>query len=65
MADTVFRNTTPPLKAVDLGDGTYALSTVYVVVPAGGTDTTFRSVSPTLKAIDLGDGTYALSLSEV
>ena len=64
MADTVFRNTTPPLKAVDLGDGTYSLA-VYMFADIGGTDVTFKSVLPALKAKDLGDGTYALAVEVV
>ena len=64
MADTVFRNTTPPLKAVDLGDGTYAPA-VYMFADIGGTDVVFRSALPAPKAKDLGDGTYALAVEVV
>ena len=63
MADTVFRTILPLNKAVDLGDGTYALGFARVEVPGGGTDTVFKNTIPPLKAIDLGDGTYAISIS--
>jgi len=62
MADTTFRIVLPALKAVDLLDGTYAISCVVVANP-GLTDTSFRKVLPALKAVNLGDGTYALSCS--
>ena len=60
MADTTFRTVLPLLKAVDLGDGTYAISIAAQTDP-GGTDTTFSTVLPLLKAVDLGDGTYAMA----
>ncbi len=61
MADTTFRTTLPPLKAVDLGDGTYALCIVPLIVP-GVSHTTFRTILPALKAIDNGDGTFSVSV---
>jgi hypothetical protein len=60
MADTTFRTALPDLKAVDLGDGTYAIAVVIIPAIVGGTDTTFKNVSPDLKAVDNGDGTYSL-----
>ena len=62
MADTTFRVVLPALKAIDLGDGTYAVAVEHTVPPGGGTDTIFNNVFPPLKAIDLGDGTYAICI---
>ena len=60
MADTTFKTVLPALKAVDLGDSTYAISVS--AHPGGvGTDTTFVGVSPPLKAVDNGDNTYSIA----
>jgi len=64
MADTTFRDLLPPTKAVDLLDGTFAMS-VAATAPAPGTDTTFRNIFPPLKAVDLGDGTYAVAVEVI
>jgi len=49
VADTVFQTTNPPVKAVDQGDGTYAMScTVY---DDTGIYTTFPKTFPTLRAM--------------
>lgn len=61
MADKTFTKFLPPTKAVDLGDGTHAVSAVALVAPAGGTDLVFTDFLPPTKAVDLGDGTYAIS----
>ena len=59
MPDSVFQTTNPPVKAVDQGDGTYALScTVY---DDTGTYETFVKTFPPLRAMNLGDGTYAIA----
>ena len=60
MVDTTFRAPSPSLKAVDLLDGTFALSCVLVADP-GLTDSTFTTSFPALKAVNLGDGTYAMA----
>ncbi|MDD5049921.1 MAG: hypothetical protein PHH09_13430 [Methanoregulaceae archaeon] len=61
MADTVYRNTTPPVKAVDNGDATYSVA-VFSEIPAGAGNTVFSNVSPPLGAIKLADGTYAVAV---
>ena len=61
VADTVFKAVSPNVKAVDLGDGTYALAVVIVDEAAVPVNTTFRKTLPPTEAVDLGDGTYAIS----
>ena len=65
MADKTFTLTIPPVKAVDLGDDTHAVSVSVVTVPGGGTNTIHNLVGPPLKMYDLGDGTYAVACSLV
>lgn len=65
MADTTFATILPPIKAVDLGDGTSSIAVQEPVVPAGGTDLTLANVIPPIKVVDLGDGTYAIAVSPV
>ena len=61
MADKTFVLSNPPVKAVDLLDGTHAMSISECgVAPGTGTDTTFVGTIPPLKAVDLGAGTYAV-----
>jgi hypothetical protein len=61
MADKTFPTIFPPLEAVDLGDGTHAVSVVRQNVPHGA-DLTYVNIKPPLRAVDLGDGTYAVSV---
>ena len=63
MADTTFNMIIPALKAVDLGDGTYAMGVSIQPETAAPTNLTFATVLPALKAVDLGDGTYAISVT--
>ena len=62
MPDSTFQSITPPLKAVDNGDGTFAQAVVVTVVAGTGTDTVFAGMIPLLKAVDNGDGTYSVAV---
>lgn len=54
MPDTVFQSITPPLKAVDLGDGTYAVACVDLFdIPYGGGPPTYRVIrTPEIKEVE-------------
>ena len=62
MAGKVFIGISPPLKAVDNGDGTYSIAIAPRISPGGLTDDVFSGVSPSLKAVNYGDGTYLIKL---
>jgi len=59
MADTIFQTTSPPLKAVDNGDGTYSIAVA--VVNDTGDYSVFNKVLPPLRAVKLADSTYAIA----
>lgn len=61
MADTIFEGTIPPLKAVDMGDGTYAMA-IRSMPDVGGTDIVLTIIRPGLKAFDNGDDTYSMAI---
>ena len=64
MADTTFANIYPPLKAIDLGDGTYALA-IYSINPTPGVDRVMKGIIPPVKAVDNNDGTFLLRMEAV
>ena len=59
----------PATKAIDLGDGTYAMS-IAPMTPGGGTDTVFTNMERNhavenqkpIRAFDNGDTTYILAV---
>jgi len=60
MADTTFGSARPLMKAVDIGDETYAWAVQEATEAAVSHNRVFENTTPPLKAIDLGDGTFAI-----